>query len=304
MSANVRGAVFMIVAMIGFSVNDALAKLASEAMNMGQVMLVRGVFASCLVLALAWRGGALPALPWLFHRAVLIRVVGEVGATVTFLLALANLPIANVSAVLQALPLAITMAAALVLGERVGWRRWLAITAGFAGVLIIVRPGLDGFSGYSVLALISVGFCTLRDLATRSVPQRVPSILVSSATAISVTVTGAILISPMGGWTPMTADSVVVLAVAAALVLVGYQFVILAMRTGEISFIAPFRYTALLASILLGMLMFADIPDLAMISGSLVIVGSGLYAFYRERAVGRQRPAAESTTPAMAADGM
>ena len=91
--------------------------------------------------------------------------------TVTFLIALAQLPIANVSAVLQALPLAVTMGAALIYGETVGWRRWLAIAAGFAGVAIIVRPGLEGFSAYSLVALVCVGFCAVRDLATKRIPQ-------------------------------------------------------------------------------------------------------------------------------------
>ena len=132
---------------------------------------------------------------------VVLRVVGEVMATVTFLIALAQLPIANVSAVLQALPLAVTMGAALIYGETVGWRRWLAIAAGFAGVAIIVRPGLEGFSAYSLVALVCVGFCTVRDLATRRIPERIPTLLISTVTAAAVSICGAFLIQPMGGWT-------------------------------------------------------------------------------------------------------
>ncbi len=170
LSPNMRAALFMTVSMAGFTVNDGVTKYMSEVMNMGQVMFLRGAFATLFVAVLAWHQGALSNLRLALQPMVLVRVAGEVLATVTFLIALAQLPIANVSAVLQALPLAVTMGAALIYGETVGWRRWLSIAAGFAGVAIIVRPGLEGFSAYSLVALVCVGFCTVRDLATRRIP--------------------------------------------------------------------------------------------------------------------------------------
>ena len=294
----------MIVAMVGFTLNDAITKFSSESMNMAQVMFIRGAFASLFVGLLAWQRGALARPGSMLQPMVAIRVLGEAGATVAFLVALAHLPIANVSAVLQALPLAVTMGAALVFNEGVGWRRWLAIAVGFAGVLIIVRPGFEGFSVYSLLALTSVVCCAVRDLATKRIPEAIPTLLVSTATALAMTVLGAALLSPMGGWTPMTAKSTVLLALAAVLVLIGYQFIIMAMRVGDISFIAPFRYTALLWSILLGLFIFGDLPDLPMILGATIIIASGLYALYRERVVGRQKTAAESAGPDMAPDGI
>jgi drug/metabolite transporter (DMT)-like permease len=294
----------MVVAMVGFTLNDAITKFSSESMNMAQVMLVRGAFASLFIGLLAWQRGALARPRSMLQSFVAIRVIGEGCATVTFLIALAHLPIANVSAVLQALPLAVTMGAAFVFGERVGWRRWLAIAAGFTGVLIIVRPGFEGFSMFSLLALACVGCCAVRDLATKRIPQTIPTLLVSTTTALAITITGAALLQPMGGWTPMTGKSTTLLMLAAVLLLIGYQFIIMAMRIGDISFIAPFRYTALLWSILLGLLIFNDIPDAPMIAGAAIIVGSGLYTLYRERIVGRRRTAAESTGPAMAPDGI
>lgn len=304
LSPNLRGAVFMSVSMAGFTMNDAITKAVSESMNMGQVMLLRGVFATLLVGLIAWQQGALHAPRTALHPMVMLRVFGDAGATVCFLVALAHLPLANVSAVLQALPLAVTMGAALVFGEPVGWRRWLAISAGFVGVLVVVKPGVEGFNAYALLALASVFFCAIRDLATRRIPTEIPTFLVSTVTAAAVAVTGAAILQPMGGWTTPSGESLAYLAAAAALLVVGYQFIIKSMRTGDISFIAPFRYTALLWSIMLGFLIFHDIPDTAMISGASIIIGSGLYAFYRERLTGKHRPAAESTTPAMAPDGM
>lgn len=299
-----RGALFMAVSMAGFTVNDAITKTASEAMNMGQVMFVRGFFATLLIGALAWYRGALSLPRDALQKHVVLRVIGEVGATVGFLVALAHLPLANVSAVLQALPLAVTMGAALVFGEPVGWRRWLAISVGFLGVLVIVQPGFEGFNVYAVSALVCVAFCTVRDLATKRIPEEVPTMLVSTATAAAVAVTGLVLIQPMGGWSALQPTETALLGGAALLLVIGYQFIILAMRIGDISFIAPFRYTALLWAIALGFLVFGDVPDTAMIVGASLVVGSGLYALYRERVVGRRRPAAESTSPAMAPDGM
>lgn len=304
LSPNLRGALFMVVAMSGFTLNDAITKVASESMNMAQVMLIRGAFASLLVGLLAWQRGALALPGSMLQPMVAVRVAGEAGATASFLIALAHLPIANVSAVLQALPLAVTMGAALVFKEGVGWRRWLAIAIGFAGVLIIVRPGFEGFSIYSLLALACVACCAVRDLATKRIPQAIPTLLVSTTTALAMTMLGAALLLPMGGWTPMTGESTAFLALAAVLVVIGYQFIIMAMRVGDISFIAPFRYTALLWSILLGLFIFGDVPDLPMILGASIIVCSGLYALYRERIVGRRKTAAESAGPDMAPDGI
>jgi drug/metabolite transporter (DMT)-like permease len=284
--------------------NDTLVKLASTHMNMGQVMLVRGLFATVLVGALAWHQGALRSPRQALHPAIAVRVVGELGGTLFFLVALAHLPIANVSAVLQALPLAVTMGAALLFGERVGPRRWLSIAAGFTGVMIIVRPGFEGFNIYALMVLVSVGFCAIRDLATKRIPKTVPSLLVSVITAVVVTVFGAFLVVPLGGWTPMSVEVTGTLAGAAVLLLFGYQFIIMSMRVGEISFIAPFRYTALLWAILLGHVIFDDTPDAPMILGASIIVVSGLYMLYRERVVGPRLTAAESTGPAMAPDGI
>ncbi|HET9534322.1 MAG TPA: DMT family transporter [Mesorhizobium sp.] len=304
LSPNLRGSLFMAISMAGFTANDAITKLMSGSMNMGQVMLVRGLFATILIAVLAWHRGALRNLSNAFHPLMALRILGEVGGTVTFLIALQHLPLANVSAVLQALPLAVTMGAALFFDEHVGWRRWLAIVAGFLGVMIIVRPGFEGFSAYSLLVLACVVCCAIRDLATKRIPAAIPSLLVSTMAAFAVTVCGALLTVPMGGWTPMTVKETGLIAGAATLLLVGYQFVIMSTREGDLSFIAPFRYTALLWAILLGYLIFGDVPDQAMIAGALVVIVSGLYMLYRERKPGRHRLAAESTRTVIAPEGM
>jgi drug/metabolite transporter (DMT)-like permease len=303
-SSNLRGAMFMSIAMVGFTANDTMTKAVSASMNMGQVMLLRGLFATVLILLLAWSRGALRNPRQALHPLVALRSASEALATIAFLVALAHLPLATISAVLQALPLAVTMGAALAFGEEVRWRRWAAIAVGFTGVLIIVRPGNDGFNAYALWALGSVFFCTVRDLATKRLPDSIPSLLVSTVTAALVMVCGAFLVGPMGGWSPVSMQSLGQLALAAVLLLVGYQCIIMAMRIAEISYVAPFRYTALLWAILLGYLVFGDVPDGPMVAGAIIVVASGLYTLYRERVVGRGTPAAASTTPAMAPDGL
>lgn len=294
----------MALAMFGFTANDAIIKGLTDSLNTGQIMFVRGMFATVLVGLLAWQQGALSRLSLALNPMVALRAGCEIGATLLFLSALAHMPIANISAVLQSLPLAVTMGAALFLGERVRWRRWSAILVGFAGVLIIVRPGLAGFDAYSLFALGAVVFAAARDLLTRQVPDAVPTLLITAVTALLVALTGGVLVAPLGGWTPVGGYELAMLAAAAVLLIVGYQFIILAMRTGEIAFVAPYRYTSLLWAILFGMLLFAEWPDTMMLAGSALVVGSGLYSFYRERKVGRASPIAETSGEAMTPDGL
>jgi len=285
----------MAAAMATFTMNDTITKQVSSELNIGEIIVVRGAFAIVLIAAFAaWRGAL---RPWrtLAVKPVGLRVIGEIGGTLTFLSAIAHMPLANAAAIFQALPLVITLGAALVFGEPVGWRRWMAILAGFVGVLVIVRPGTAGFNEFSLLALASVAFCTLRDLATRRIPKEIPSLFITLLTTVTVTMAGAVVIYPLGGWTPPSPRVLGLLALAAVLLLIGYNCVIVALRTGDISAVAPFRYTSLLWAILLGYLVFGDRPDVYMVIGASIIVASGLYAFYRERMRDRLRPAASSS---------
>jgi len=283
----------MAVGMASFTMNDAITKAVSSEMNFGQVMLVRGLFATVLIAALAFRRRAIRPLRALTIRPVVLRVAAEVGGTI----ASVHLPLANTAAIFQALPLAVTIGAVLVFGEPVGWRRWLAIIAGFVGVLIIVWPGFEGFNQFSLFALISVIFFAVRDITTRRIPAQIPSLLITLATTVTVTAAGAVMLFPLGGWMAPSARGLGLLALAAILVLIGYQYVIMALRTGDLSAVAPFRYSALLWAILLGFLVFGDIPDRPMITGASIIVLSGLYTFHRERLLHRPVAASSSGMP-------
>lgn len=281
-TANARGALYMVIAMAAFTCNDALVKSVTHAMNTGQILFVRGLMTSILVLFIARWMGALGSWRIIFQPAVALRLAAEILASLAYVSALGAMPLANTSAILQSLPLAVTLGAALFLGEQVGWRRWLAIAAGFAGVLIIIRPGPEGFSMAAIYVIASVIGAAARDLATRKIPSEIPSIFISAVTAVAITTVGGAMIVPMGGWQPVPLDVLARLALSSALLLVGYQTIVSAMRLGEISFIAPFRYTSLIWAIAIGFVFFGELPDLWMTIGVAIIVASGLYTFYRE----------------------
>jgi drug/metabolite transporter (DMT)-like permease len=297
LSNNARGVVFMNVAMAAFTVNDALMKLATEAVPLMQAICLRGILTASALLVLALATGALRVRPGrLDGRLLALRTLAEVAGTLTFLAALRHMPLANLSAILQSLPLAVTLAAALVLREAVGWRRMLAIAVGFAGVLLIVRPGSAAFDGWSVLGLISVACVVVRDLATRRFTQAVPSVAVALSAAVAVATTGFAGTVISGGFVSMTAEDSLRISAAAVALVFGYLLIVKAMRQGDVAVVAPFRYVALLWAIVLGWLWFGSLPDIATWAGAALIVASGLFTLWREARL-RRRPAA-ATPPA------
>jgi drug/metabolite transporter (DMT)-like permease len=291
LSSNALGAIFMTLSMAGFVFNDTLMKLVAHELSLFQAILIRGVFACLFMTVLCFYMGVFKVergvIRTLRHPTVLLRTIGEAGGTYFFLSALFEMPIANVTAVLQILPLTITLAAALFLGEAVGWRRYGAIIAGFLGVLLIVKPGTEGFNFFAIYAVISTLFITMRDLVTRKMPSNIPSLLVSLVTAIVITLMGVIgsLFEP---WHPVNGSQIAILFGAAAILMFGYIFSILAMRDGEVSFVSPFRYSILIWALLLGFFVFGDVPDGWSMLGAVIIVASGLFTFYRERLVARK----------------
>ncbi|EKF43831.1 hypothetical protein NA8A_03425 [Nitratireductor indicus C115] len=301
-SSNLRGALFLAVSMAGFTCNDAMTKLLTADMNLGQIMFLRGVIATALLALIAWRFGAFANLNLraLAHPMMMLRVIGEIGGNVCFLIAISHTPISSLAAVLQVQPLAVTMGAALFLAEPVGWRRWSAIIVGFIGILIIIRPGAESFNLYSLFGLGVVAFSAMRDIVTRLVPSNIPTHMISMVTAAFVSMAGGALIAPTGGWSPIDGYSLILLILAGSFIVVGYQFIVMALRLGDLSFIAPFRYTSLLWAMMLGFVIFGERPDIAMLVGACIVVCSGLYTLYRERIVDKNRPVAASTAPELA----
>lgn len=292
LAENLRGAGLMMAAMAAFVLNDTLMKLVSANLNLFQAVFLRGIGTTLLILAIARWQGVLRFRPARRDQRIMVwRTLGDMGQMICFLTALFHMPIANVSAILQSLPLAMTLAAALFLKEPVGWRRYTAIFAGFVGVLLIVRPGSEGFNIYSLVALTTVIFVVLRDLSTRQLDRAVPNIFVTLVTSLAVTTMSGVA-SVVQGWNSVTQGDLVLLAGAAFFVSFGYMFITMAMRVGDIGFISPFRYTMLVWALLVGLFVFGDVPRPLTLLGAAIIVASGIYTFYRERKVARTMPAA------------
>jgi drug/metabolite transporter (DMT)-like permease len=291
-NANLRAMGLITIGMCAFVVNDTLMKKSSTELPLGQIMALRGLLCCIFMLPIVAMTSGLTSILKVYSWPLFFRNVAEIGAVFTFLAALFRLPMASVSGVLQAVPLVITAAAAFFLREPVGWRRWTASAVGLAGVLLIIRPGTSGFSIWSLAALATVFFVTARDLATRFIPNTAPSITITFVTAVVVTLAGAAL-GLMENWLVPSATVVAQLSGAAALALIGYWSMIEAMRTAEVSAIAPFRYSVVLWAMIMGFLAFNEIPSVWTLIGSAIVISAGLYTWHRERILARQRRAGD-----------
>ena len=288
LNSNMKGAVLMTACVSAYVINDAFMKLLFSEIALFQAVFLRSIITVPPILIMAWiTKVAIRNLSKQDKRLILVRVGAEIFTTITFLTALKHMPLANVTAILQALPLAITMAAALFLAEPVGWRRWSAILVGFVGVLIVVRPGLEGFNIYSLSALMAIIFITVREISTRKLTSEVPTITVVLSTAVgSALFAGIMMIG--SEWDTVSAVLWLLILGAAIAVLIATLLSVMAMRIGEIGFVSPFRYTSMLGAIGLGILMFGDWPDQPTLIGTLIIVSSGIYTFHREQKISRK----------------
>ena len=280
---NLLGAALMTCCVLAYVLNDAVMKFLFADIDFFQAIFLRGLVSlpPILILALMTKT-LLQKYSAKNQRLMIIRILAEIGTTVTFLTALKHMPLANVTAILQSLPLAITMAAAIFLGEPVGWRRWSAICVGFTGVLIIIRPGLAGFNSYSLLALAAVILLTVREISTRQLDNKVPTVTVALSTTLGITAFAALMLIGTE-WAEINFVSWSLIIAAAVAVTVATLLSVVAMRTGDIGFVSPFRYTSLIGAIGLGILLFGDWPDGITLLGAAIIAFAGIYSLYREQ---------------------
>ncbi|MEL6916049.1 MAG: DMT family transporter [Pseudomonadota bacterium] len=280
--ANRRGAALMLGSMTAFTVNDAFMKTLGMEWPLFQSLFIRGIFAVLIMGALAaYLGHLRLRLPRRDRGLVAIRSACEAAAAGLFIHAIFNMPLAEATAILQTLPLTVTLAGALFLGEAVGWRRWAAILVGFLGVLFIVQPGGAGFTPVSLYAVAAVLLITGRDIAARRMSEDVPSLLAALAGAVAVMALGA-LGSTTEDWQPLTLRAAMALAGAVCTIFFAYLFSVAAMRSGDIGFVAPYRYSALLVALLLGIVVFGEVPGPLTLLGAALITASGIYTLLRE----------------------
>lgn len=289
LSDNTRGAILMMCSMAAFTFNDTCIKLIGPEMPLFQLLFLRGAVTTVLIFIMARSMGAIslrfPARDWAM---IGLRTASEIGAAYFFITALMHMPIANVTAVLQVLPLTVTLGGALIFREVVGWRRLLAILIGFIGMLLIVRPGPDGFDIYAIYALAAVACVTARDLSTRRMSRAVPSMTVTLSASVGVMLFSAVA-TQSETWIPITAQHAALLGGASVFIIGGYFFSVSVMRIGDVSFIAPFRYTGLIWALILGLLVFGDWPDTITLIGATIVVATGVFTLIREGQLRRRR---------------
>ena len=277
----------MVLSMAGFAGEDAFLKASAKGLYLGEVVILLGVAGMAVFAAMAAARGQ-PAFPAaLLSRTMAVRSVFELVGRLFYALAVALTPISVASAILQATPLIVVPAAGLLFGEAVGWRRAGVAAMGFVGVLIILRPGLEGFQAVSLLAVTGlIGFAG-RDLATRAAPPALSNAQLGVAGFTVLAVSGVIILMATGGAAVPGAMTSLKIAGASAFGITGYACLTKAMRTGDVSAVTPFRYSRLLFAMLLGITFFGERPDAATLFGSAIIVACGLVILNEQRRISK-----------------
>ncbi len=281
-SVNRRGILAMSLSMACFVANDALVKHVSASLPSGQLIFVRGLMATVLMLAVAQGMGLLRQLPLMANRSLWLRAFLDGLASLVYLTAVFHLPLGQATAINLASPLFAILMAMWWLRERVTLMRGLAVITGFFGVLLVVQPAADAFNAYSLLAVLGTLLHATRDMLTRRIPAHIPAVLISLSTALSVAVLAGVL-SQFQVWQPMAVANLLQLGLAAVFLCAGYYSLILAMRNGDVSVIAPFRYSGLLFALVLGYLLWDEMPNWLAWMGIALLVGSGLTILNTER---------------------
>ncbi|MEQ6201865.1 DMT family transporter [Sulfitobacter sp. HNIBRBA2951] len=283
MSPNFTGALLMTASMASFVFNDTFLKLTGGVIPLFQLIFVRGILATVLIVFLARMLGAL-RFDLLRRDKIIIALRGlaEIATSYFFLNALFNMPLGNLNAIMQVVPLTVTLGTALIFREAVGWRRMLAILIGLFGVMLIIRPGAEGFNLWSLYALGAVFCVTLRDLVTRRLSPDVPGMTVTAGSTVALMVAAG-LASTTENWVAISATNATYICGSAVVILFGYYFSIQAMRVGDVSFNAPFRYTGLIGAMIIGYLVFDEVPRSLTVLGAAIVVGTGIFTLYRER---------------------
>jgi drug/metabolite transporter (DMT)-like permease len=293
-AANRRGILYMVGAMGCFVTNDAMVKFASQSMPSAQLIFIRGLMSVLLVLAVAHALGATRRIGEAARGWVAGRAIVDALATMLYLSSLFHLPIGNATAINLAAPLFMTVFAALFMAERVRGAHWAAVCLGFLGVLLVIQPRADGFNHYALVCLLGTLFHAARDLMTRRIHSSIPSLLITLATAVAVTVVSG-LSSLVQGWQPFGLFEFALLSLASVFLTGGYYFIISSMRQGEMTLIAPFRYSGLLFALVLGYLVWGEIPNTLAWFGIALLIGSGLYVLLNEK---RRLPATNAAAVA------
>lgn len=280
---NIRGALLMVLAMAGFALEDMFIKLTSGVLPTGQVLIMLGAGGGIVFAFLAQARGRSIFSRDFFQKNVLARNAFEMIGTGGYVLAFTMSELTTASAIAQAMPLFVTMGAAIFLRQEVGWRRWSAIGVGFFGVLIVIRPSTDGIELTALLAVIGTFGLSMRDIVTRNMPKHIDSLQVSSWAFLLIVPVGFGMMQVMGhSFTAIDTTSALRMTAAVSVGVLGYYFLVLGTRIGDMAVVAPFRYSRIIFALIVGYTVFGERPDIYTYVGAIIIISSGLYTLYRE----------------------
>jgi drug/metabolite transporter (DMT)-like permease len=268
--------------MAGFAFEDLFIKLLSTYFPISEVIIILGFTGTFIFFIIALLQNAPIIHKDLLNKHVIIRTICELLGAVFFVTAIALTPLSSATAILQIAPLLVTIGAVIFFKEKVGWRRWTAVFIGFIGVLLIVRPGFEGFMPASIFAILGSVFLAARDLATRAMQVKLPSVTIALYAFIAFGISG-ILIIPFNS--PMvfpTSNQIIYFIGASAFGVIAYYSLVISSRIGEMSVISPFRYSRIVFAMLLAIIILDENPDGLTLIGASIVVASGLYTFVRE----------------------
>ena len=279
---NLRGILFMILAMAGFAFEDLFIKTLSAHLPVSEIILILGSTGSIIFLIIALLQRAPIIHKDLLNRYVITRTVLELFGALFFVIAIALTPLSSASAILQITPLLVTIGAAVFFRENVGWRRWTAVLIGFIGVLLILRPGFGSFMPASIFALLGAMFLAGRDLATRAMEVKLPSVTIALYAFLAFGISGIFIMPFNSAMIALTSTDIMYFIGASVFGVIAYYSLVIASRIGEMSVISPFRYSRIVFAMLLSVLVLKENPDSLTLIGATIIVASGLYTFLRE----------------------
>lgn len=272
----------MVLATIVFTLGDAAMKLVTASLPTGQSVFLRCLGSVVLVAIAAAYTGVLHTVGRALVPLMGLRSVGDAGSALLFQAALAYMAFADIVGILQLTPLTLTAASAIFLGAKVGWRRWLAVAAGLVGALLVIKPGTSTFNAWAIIAVLSVLCGTLRDISTRQLDPGLSPLIIMM---ISQSFVACVALGTLSyeTWVWPSALALGQVGVAAACILIGHLWVIFSLRAGDIATVAPFRYAGIVWAILIGLIVWGELPDLLTVVGIAILISAGLYTFYRER---------------------
>ena len=279
---NLKGILFMILAMAGFAFEDLFIKLLSTYFPISEVIIILGFTGTFIFFIIALLQNAPIIHKDLLNKHVMIRTICELLGAVFFVTAIALTPLSSATAILQIAPLLVTIGAVIFFKEKVGWRRWTAVFIGFIGVLLIVRPGFEGFMPASIFAILGSVFLAARDLATRAMQVKLPSVTIALYAFIAFGISGILIIPFNSPMVLPTSNQIIYFIGASAFGVIAYYSLVISSRIGEMSVISPFRYSRIVFAMLLAIIILDENPDGLTLIGASIVVASGLYTFVRE----------------------